>query len=209
MTPWQWRRFACGIWTEGEEPWLDPAAWDRSGRGGLELEPFEPVWVGVDIGVRHDSTGIAIVAERDGKLAVKARIMAPPARGSLPLQKVEDAIREIVGTYTVQMVAFDPWSFRRSAELLADEGIPMVEFPQSPERMAEASANLFRLIEAGLLAHDGDPGLRSHVLAGVTKETERGWRLQKDPKLTRPIDALIALAMAAQVSVGSSPFVLA
>ena len=159
--------------------------------------------------MRHDSTGIAIVAERDGKLAVKARIMAPPARGSLPLQKVEDAVREICQTYSVQMVAFDPWSFRRSAELLADEGIPMVEFPQSPERMAEASANLFRLIEAGLLSHDGDPALRSHVLAGVTKETERGWRLQKDPKLTRPIDALIALAMAAQVSVGSSPFVLA
>jgi phage terminase large subunit-like protein len=73
----------------------------------------------------------------------------------------------------------------------------MVEFPQSPERMANASENLYRLIEAGQLAHDGDPVLRAHVMGGVTKETERGWRLQKDPKLSRPIDALIALAMAA------------
>ena len=23
MTPWQWLRFACGIWTEGDEPWLE------------------------------------------------------------------------------------------------------------------------------------------------------------------------------------------
>jgi hypothetical protein len=35
------------------------------------------------------------------------------------------------------------------------------------------------------------------VVAGVTKATERGWRLVKDPKLARPIDALVALAMAA------------
>jgi phage terminase large subunit-like protein len=72
----------------------------------------------------------------------------------------------------------------------------MVEFPQSPERMANASANLYRLIETGQLAHDGDPALRAHVVAGVTKETERGWRLQKDPKRSAPIDALVALAVA-------------
>lgn len=209
MTPWQWRRFACGIWTEGEEPWLDPAVWDSLADPDLELEPLESVWLGVDIGVRHDSTGIAIVAERGEKLAVKARILSPPPRGSLPLAKVEQAIRDLCGEFTVRGVAFDPWSFRRSAEMLSDEGILMVAFPQSPERMAEASANLYRLVESGLLVHDGDSGLRSHVLAGVTKETERGWRLQKDPKMTRPIDALIALAMAAQVSQRSSPFVLA
>jgi len=39
--------------------------------------------------------------------------------------------------------------------------------------------------------------LRAHVVAGATKETERGWRLVKDPKMSRAIDALIALAMAA------------
>jgi len=69
-------------------------------------------------------------------------------------------------------------------------------FPQSPERMSQASAALYRLIESGELVHDGDPALRAQVLAGVTKETERGWRLQKDPHSHRPIDALIALAMA-------------
>ena len=77
----------------------------------------------------------------------------------------------------------------------------MEEFPQSPERMANASENLYRLIETGQLAHDGDPLLRAHVVAGITKETERGWRLVKDPKLSRPIDALIALAMAAMPAV--------
>jgi phage terminase large subunit-like protein len=200
-TPWQWRRFACGIWTEGEEPWIDPLSWDRLADSKLTLDPGESAWLGVDIGVRHDSTGIAVVVPRgDGVVAVKALILKPPPNGEVPLEFVEQEIRNLCTEYDVKGVAFDPWSFRRSAELLEKEGIQMIEFPQSPERMAEASANLFRLIESKQLVHDGNPELRSHVLAGITKETERGWRLQKDPRVRRPIDALIALAMAAQVS---------
>lgn len=196
MTPWQWRRFACGIWTEGEEPWIEPRSWDDCADPDLVLQDGEEVILGVDIGVRHDCSAVVAVARRGERFAVEARILEPPARGSLPLELVENTIRDLCVRFRVTAVAFDPWSFRRSAELLGDAGVPMVEVPQSPERMANASANLFRLIESGDLIHDGDPELRAHVLAGVTKETERGWRLQKDPKLARPIDALIALAMA-------------
>ena len=198
MTPGQWRRFACGIWTEGEEPWLNPALWDRLGDPELELDPAAPSWVGVDVGVRKDSTAIVTVAARgDGEVAVKARIMRPPSDDGLPLALVEDAVREACVDRNVQAVLFDPWTFRRSAELLAEDDLPMVEFPQSPERMANASENLYRLIETSSLVHDGDPALRSHVVAGAVKQTERGWRLVKDPRSSRPIDALIALAMAA------------
>jgi len=196
-TPWQWRRFACGIWTEGEEPWIDPRMWDELADGALVIGPDEPVWVGVDVGVRHDSTAIVICAARgDGKIAVKAKILKP-GTDALPLEQVEDAVREVYADFKVREIMYDPWTFRRSAELLTGDGLPMVEFPQSPERMANASENLYRLIDAGELTHDGDPELRAHVVAGVTKNTERGWRLVKDPKLSRPIDALIALSMAA------------
>lgn len=197
MTPWQWRRFACGIWTEGEEPWIRPELWDALRVPGLEIDDEDPQWVGVDVGVRRDSTAIVRVAElADGRLAVKAIVMKPDADG-VSLEQVERAVVAVCEGRNVQAVLFDPWRMQRSAEILADEGLPMVEFPQSPERMANASENLYRLIEGEGLAHDGDPVLRSHVLAGATKQTERSWRLVKDPKLSRPIDALIALAMAA------------
>jgi phage terminase large subunit-like protein len=206
MTPWAWRRFACGIWTEGEEPWIDPTVWDALREPGMTLDSVDPVVLGVDVGVRQDSTAIVAVSQRsDGRLGVQATILLPPPGGALPLRVVEEAIRELCGRYDVRGIAFDPWSFRRSAELLDQEGYPMVEFPQSPERMAHASANLYRVIESGGLVHDGDPALRSHVMAGVTKETERGWRLQKDPRRSAPIDALIALAMAVQVASAASP----
>jgi phage terminase large subunit-like protein len=196
-TDWQWQRFACGIWTEGEEPWVEPKAWDAL-KADVRFERGDRVVVGVDLGVRHDST--AIVAVRLEDMAVEAHIMVPPRGGSLPLASVEAKLRELHDLYAVQEFVYDPWSFRRSAELLEDEGLPMLEHPMSNERMTLASANLYKLIQEGKVKHDGDPELRSHVLAGTTKETERGWRLVKDPKQRRPIDALIALAIAAKVA---------
>jgi phage terminase large subunit-like protein len=196
-TDWQWQRFACGIWTEGEEPWIEPKAWDAL-KASYTIEPGDRVMVGVDLGVKHDRTAVVIVRMED--MAVKAHIMVPPRGRALPLAAVEAKLRELHDLYTVQEFVYDPWSFRRSAELLENENLPMLEFPMSNERMTLASANLYKLIQERALKHDGDPELRSHVLAGTVKETERGWRLVKDPKQSRPIDALIALAIAAKVA---------
>jgi phage terminase large subunit-like protein len=200
-TPWQWLRFACGIWTEGEEPWIEPQAWDVLFTRGVTIDPGADVWVGVDVGVRHDTTGIVILGRYGPGYAVKAHILRPPGGSkSLPLATVEQVVRDVCATYNVHAVGYDPWSFRRSAEILAADGAPMVEVPQSPEAMSIASATLYRMIHERLLAHDGDPDLRAQVLAGITKQTERGWRLQKDAQGRRPIDALIALAIAAHVT---------
>jgi hypothetical protein len=82
MTPWQWKRFACGLWTEGEEPWIRPELWDILKDPGLELDMDEPVWVGVDVGVRNDSTAVVTVAAREGgTVAVKARVLKPGVEG--------------------------------------------------------------------------------------------------------------------------------
>jgi phage terminase large subunit-like protein len=198
-TPWGWLRFACGIWTEGEEPWIQPQDWDRL-RREMALEEGESVWLGVDVGTTRDTTGIAIVAERDGGYFCGARVFTPPKGGSLSLGLVEDAIREIGRTYRIRAVAYDPSGFGRSAEILSAEGYAMQKYAQSPEAMTLATATLYQLIMAEQLFHDGDKVLRAHVLAGVTKPTERGFRLVKERKGGRMIDALIALEMACQVA---------
>lgn len=199
MTPWEWQRFACGIWTEGEEPWIEPKSWDDLADPSIEIPAGARAWLGVDLGVKHDSTAIAAAhVTDDGKVIVRVDIMKP--EGVLPIERVEAKIREVAARYTVQKIAYDPWSFRRSAEILEGDGLPMQEYPQSAERMSVASAALYRVIDAGLLRHDGDLVLRAHVMGGVTKETERGWRLQKDPRSHRSIDALIALTMAVQMA---------
>jgi phage terminase large subunit-like protein len=170
----------------------------------LQLIPGEDVWLGIDLGVKHDSTGIAIVCRREDKLGVVAQIMTPPHKGKLPIGDMEQAIRDIAKEYNVVTCAYDPWRFDRSSEILDAEGLSMEEFPQSPERTSVGSETLYRLITQGELIHNGDPQLRAHVMAGRKKETERGWRLVKDPKDPRPIDALMAMMMATALAADSA-----
>lgn len=198
-TPWQWARFACGVWLTGETSWLEAEQWSACRDDAAQIPDGADVWVGVDLGVRHDTTAIVTCWKRpdDGRWVCKAKVLVPPGGDrALPLALVEDEIRALRDRYRLLAVAFDPWSLRRSAEMLTGEGIPMVEHPMSAERMAVASALLYRLIEERQVAHDGDQTFRSHVLAASTKQTERGWRLVKDTKARKPIDACIALAIA-------------
>jgi phage terminase large subunit-like protein len=186
----QWLRFACGIWTFGESPWLDPATWDRLAVdiGGVEFH--ESVWVAVREGA------VAIVARRGEEVAARAIIGEHP-----DLKATERTLLELQRHYDIREVAYDNQAFGRSADLLIDQGLPMAEVPHRPERIAMASVTLHRLINTEQIHHDGDPDLRTHVLAGTTKQTERGWRLVMRPENR----ALIALALAAHQATQAAP----
>ena len=198
-TPWQFLRFACGIWTEGEEPWIDPPVWDALPEG--KPEPGSDIWLGVDIGNIGEPSAIVLIGKKDGHFIAEARILADP-----DLEAVEEEVRAIRKDYKVASCAFDPRMFPRSAEMLEKEGLLMLEFPQTAERMGRASATLWRLIERQELHYPhADKAFRAHVLAGVVKEDQRGWRLAKDPRTRRPVAALVALAMAVQTAADGGP----
>jgi len=190
--PWEWARFACGVWLTGEHSWLDIGAWEAC-QGDAFIPEGEPVYIGVDVGIKKDSTALLTGWKRpDEKVAVKAKIYKPPEGGHLDLSVVEQEIRNQADLYEVMGVAYDRWSFERSAQMLSDEGLLMIEFPMTNERTVPASARLYEAINSQRIVHDGDPVLAAHVNAGVTSNTERGWRLSKG-KPKKPIDALIAL----------------
>lgn len=205
MVPWQWARFACNVWTQGEEAWLPIGVWDRSLAPG-EIPALAPVWLGVDLGLKHDSAAIVAIAEEGDGHRAEAHILLPPTDGSsLDIGAVEAKIREIANTYQIQGVSYDPWRFERSAQLLTDEGLLMVEHPMTNVRMAPESEALYEAIMRGKIAHDGNADFASHVNAGIPVETERGWRLSKR-KAKDKIDALIALLLAYDLAVrGAQP----
>lgn len=195
MAPWQWARFACNVWTQGEEAWLPLGVWDRSQEDGA-IADHSDVWLGVDLGLKHDTAAIVAVAQDGDRYRAEAHIITPPTDGSsLDIAAVESALREMAIYWQVQGVAYDPWRFERSAQLLGDEGLPMVEHPMTNARMAPESEALYEAIMRGKIVHDGNAEFASHVNAGVPTETERGWRLTKR-KAKDKIDALIALVIA-------------
>ncbi len=195
MVPWQWARFACNVWTQGEEAWLPIGVWDRCEEPG-SIPAGAPVWLGVDLGLKHDSAAIVAIAAEGDVYRAEAQIILPPTDGTnLDIGAVEEAVRNHGRRFSVQAVAYDPWRFERSAQMLGDEGLLLLEHPMTNARMAPESEALHEAIMAGRIIHDGDRDFATHVNAGVPTETERGWRLTKR-KAKDKIDALIALLMA-------------
>lgn len=193
-TPSEHLRFACGIWTEAEDPWLDPAVWDALTDPSVKIADGEQVWAYAK--KRGEIAVLLVLAKRDDHLAVEATIWDIRAE----FATLEAACRETCAKYKVQQLLYVPKEFKRSAELLEVEGLPMMEFPNTAERMAAPSTTLEKAVEDEVLKHNGDLALRTHVLSGAWKESPHGRWLAEDPNSHRPIDALVALASAVHVA---------
>jgi phage terminase large subunit-like protein len=196
------RRLHLNNWTETEQAWIKPHEWDLCA-GQPRFDPAQPSWMAIDVGVRRDSAAITWAQWHGEELHVGQEILLPEEEG--PTFGVAD-IRGRVGARTIlhqqlREVAFDPWQFRESAEILQERGVPMVEFPQNASRMAPASEGLYELIVERRLVHDGDRVMKEQLLAAVIAPTERGgWRISKRKSQER-IDAAVSLAMCAERAV--------
>jgi len=192
------RIFRLGQWVDGTESWLGKnggATWDAL-EGDYEFVPGAPTWAALDVGIKRDSTAVALVQRDDaGKLHVSARFWVPTEDQPVDVTDVMQHLRDLAQTYDLEAISFDPRFFDVPAKMLGDEGLPMVEIPQSVERMTGILGSLLEVIKRGEIAHDGDPLLRLHVLNAVPRFNERGFTLQKSKSRGR-IDGVIALALA-------------
>jgi phage terminase large subunit-like protein len=189
------RRYRFNQWVRtADDSWLPQGAFELC-RSDLQLVPGAPTWIGVDMALKRDTTAVVLVQHVEGRLVARAKIWLPEG-GVLDVSAVESYLREMAQQYDIQEIAFDPAFFMRTAEALAEDGFPLVEFPQSPQRMIPACGNLYDLIVNQRLAHDGNPLFTDQVLSAAQRMRDNGWTLSKG-KSKRKIDAVIALAMAA------------
>ena len=198
------RRLHLNQWTETENAWIKPHEWDVC-RGEVKLDFSKPIIaMGIDVGIKRDSAAITWGQWHGDQLHIGAEIMLPEEQGeSFGIADVRARLAARARDHEagVTEIAYDPWSFRESAEILAEDGLPMVEFPQNAARMAPASEQLYELVVGKRLVHDGADDLRDQVLAAVIAPTERGgWRISKRKSLER-IDAAVSLAMTADRAV--------
>lgn len=192
------RIFRLGQWADGVDSWLGPdgrATWDALA-APYTFAPDVATFLGVDVGLKRDSTAVvAVQRDLDGLLHAMCRVWIPEAGRAVDVTDVMQHIRDLARTFDVRAVSFDNRFFDVPATMLEDEGLPMVEVPQSVERMTPIVGSLLELIKRSELRHDGDPTLATHVLNAVPRFNERGFTLQKSKSRGR-IDAAIALALA-------------
>jgi phage terminase large subunit-like protein len=194
----RFRTFHLGQWVDGNDCWLGD---DGRTQWNNLLDPYEfvsraPTWVGVDVGLKQDSTAVVVIQRRpDGRFHAKCRIWMPAKDNPLDVTDIMHYLRQLDKDYKLQAVAYDPRLFELPGQALAAEGLPMMEMPQSLERMTPAFATLLQAIREKQLTHDDDRAFATQILNGVERNNERGFTLMK-AKSRGKIDAAYALAMA-------------
>lgn len=192
------------VWAESVEAWVSMNQWEACREPDAEIPAGAEVAVGVDIGITHDSTAVAVAHVRDdGRIHVQATVWSAVERvmadvlvpgGAMDLSLIEEHIMHLAERYSVIEVAYDPRFFERSAQLLAGD-LVMVPMHQQSGPMADAYQEWYASILERRLVHSGQAVLTAHVMATAAQQTERGWRVSKIRQNQR-IDALVASAIA-------------
>jgi phage terminase large subunit-like protein len=202
----EFRRLNLNMWTHVRDAWLPDGCWQQLATDHT-IPKKAPVYVGVDVGLVHDSTAVVWAHKlEDGRILLNAHVWSAdpdaPAHthcrgGRVELEQVEQFILQLADDYKVKEVAYDPHFFQRSAELLerSRKRLRMVEFLQASGPMADAYQGFYQAALEGRLAHNNDPILNDHIHSTVGVMSERGWKLRKLNKQRR-MDATIAACLA-------------
>ena len=206
MTPWQWARFACGVWMAGEESAISDKEWRACARLGLAIpDGAIGVHVGIDLGWKWDTTALVPVHRPDGEQIVRVhtpKILAPPRDGTaLAYDRVWEAIEEMAETWPEITFVLDP---EAGGEQLAQQidselNARVSTHSQKNTPMALAASRLSEAISEGRIEHPDNAELNAHVLSAAPKQIGEQWRFVKPRRRKAPIDAVVALAMAHSV----------
>ena len=187
-------------WTSSESAFVSPEMWDLCVDNNLR--PILPGFtgklsIGIDIGYSHDSSSVVgVYREGDRVVLALHKCWVPTKTHKIDIEEtVEKYLRELHNLYNVDSFNYDPYQFHRSGISLAKENLPMVEFPQTQDRLIEAGENLYSLVKGRNLIAYQDREVRDHILKSIAKESSRGFRLIKSKQSDR-IDLSISMAMA-------------
>jgi phage terminase large subunit-like protein len=198
-----------------DDNWLieHPHAWPASIDPAASIPDGTDVVVGIDMALRHDSVGVIVAAEHGDQVIWEPHHWAADPAGKIDFADVFQTIRgELADRFNIRAVTYDPRFFETQARLLEDEGLLMVEFIQSPERLVPADGHLFNLVVGGGLVVPDNPFLNAHSAAAAWRENDRGRYLSKG-KAKGPMDLIRAGSMATWEltqpdDVGDAPLVM-
>jgi phage terminase large subunit-like protein len=202
-----WLRLFENRWVSGESSFITAALWDAIVNPDLvPLAPTKsgaPLWVGVDIGIKNDTTGIVavqpILNAPEGtprtRLALH-KIWKPIPGTPVDHADIEAYLRYLHRNYRLQRIAVDPHQALDLIVRLKKAGLPIEEYPQTSGTVDAMGQTLITAIQARDLVVYPDAELRQQALNTVAVEKPSGMMRMDKAKSNRKIDAIIALALA-------------
>jgi phage terminase large subunit-like protein len=209
MTSWQWARFACGVWLQGEDTAIGPVEWSACGVGTIPQPADAIVRIGLDLGFKEDTTA-AVVHWLDAEGVAwlgRCVVLVPPAERGIGLRKraILEMVARLAEEFGAREVVIDP---ETGGEIVAQDledqlGLEVVAHSQKPAPMAQAAERFYAAVREGTVRHPRDDTLTRHVLNAHRRSTSDGrWSFVKETKQSKKhIDALIAAAMVHNVAI--------
>jgi phage terminase large subunit-like protein len=194
----------CNQWVSTVETWLPAGSWDECA-GEVNLTSDDEIVLGFDGSYNGDASVIvgAVVPKADEPVKVfmvkawEKDLEHDGPDWRVDIGEVEQTVLDFCQKHNVKEIACDPFRWQRSMEVLEGYGLPVVAFPQSPQRMIKACAGFFDAVAEKRLIHDGDPLLARHLSNTAVKLTPAGPHIKKEsPNSPRKIDAAVAAILA-------------
>ncbi|WIY81776.1 terminase large subunit [Propionimicrobium sp. PCR01-08-3] len=195
----EFRRARLGEWVEQDDASLLPAGlWAELATGEIIPDGADVV-LSLDGSFNGDSTALLVTQVSTSPLMNLGGIWEPPAGQDdyrVPILEVEDRIRELAKQYKVIELTADPYRWARTLQVIAEEGIPTTEFPQTAVRMTPATNDFVQSCLNHEVSHDGTPDLARHIGNAILTDDVRGVRIRKENKSSaRHIDLAVTAIM--------------
>lgn len=207
LRPGQFLRLHRNEWASSEDKFIDVSWYDRQVdlEAPLDMMPDDehagfPVYVGIDVGVKHDTTALVGVwydyATKDVGLAF-CDIWEPTGDDILDLEAtVETKLRQYYSDLNIVSVWADPTHFYRSITGLKKEGLPIEEFKQTAPNMTSATSTLYDLLQFRKIKFFQHEELRDHIRFSTAKPSGSSFRISRAEEGRNPNDGCVALAIA-------------
>jgi phage terminase large subunit-like protein len=209
LTPEEVLQLHGCVWTSAFGSWFREGEWQQLARPDIVVPDSAPRWLGVDVGVTHDTTAVAEaiplptgVHHRTRVFSANRDVVAHEYHDKrVDLIRVQDHILDMCQRYPVRGVVYDPRFMEPIAQVMSARGVKMIEMPQNSRVMRDAEQSFYAAVRDGRgITHNGDPVLAAHVAAVVAQRTDRGWKIRRRAESNVVIDAAVAAIMAHSVA---------
>jgi phage terminase large subunit-like protein len=195
----EFRTKRCNQWVSTSDTWLPVGTWENCTEP-MDVPDGTAVVLAFDGSFNGDCTAIVGVTVAEVPHVFVVEVWEKPdgesADWQVPVMDVEQVIRDACKRWQVEEIACDPYRWARTFQVLEEEQLPVVLFPQTVSRMTPATTRFFEAVMNRSMTHDGDARLSRHVGNATLRADNRGARLAKENKnSTRRIDLAVASVM--------------